>query len=352
MSGTIPIRRILLIRPSALGDVCRSVPVLASLRATWPHADIHWLVQDSFREAIEFHPLLDGVVPFHRNLFRGGRLSPMRWGLWVRWLMNIGRGQWDLVLDCQGLARTGLMTWATRAPTRVGDRAAREGAWLAYNQMASVETGVHEVDRMLAVAVAAGATIAADASLYPGVHARAWWQGHPCGLSTSRYAVLATTSRWRSKAWPRSHWVELASAMREVGIDTVVLPGSQYEQPEVGHTADAMRATGIKVEDLSGRTSIGQLMAVIEGAAITVSNDSAPLHMAVGLGGRCLGLFGPTDPAVVGPWGLPAQALRAPRIEGAPHHYRDARIGDSIMRRLAVDQVAQRVDELIRGWDV
>ena len=352
MSGTIPIRRILLIRPSALGDVCRSVPVLASLRATWPQAKIHWLVQDSFREAVEFHPSLDGVVPFQRSLFRGGRLSPSRWRLWARWMLNIGRGDWDLVVDCQGLARTGLMTWASRAPIRVGDHGAREGAWLAYNRTASPGAELHEVDRMLAVVAAAGATITHDPTLYPGTLAQQWWEAHPSALSATRYAVLSTTSRWQSKAWPRAHWVALATSLRDLGLDAVVLSGSASEQSDVAQTADAMRSTGIKVQDVSGQTGIAQLMAVIEGAAITVANDSAALHMAVGLGGRCLGLFGPTNPAIVGPWQRDSQALRAPLIEGEPQHYRDGRIGDSIMSRLSVEQVADRAASLIAEWGV
>lgn len=350
MDRTIPIKRILLIRPSALGDVCRSVPVLASLRATWPSAEIHWLVQDSFRAAVEFHPAIDGVVPFPRSSFRGGLVRPDRWFSMSRWLVSVGRARWDMAIDCQGLARTGLMLLGSRASIRVGDRSGREGAWLACNRRARCEQGIHEVDRMLAVAQAAGAAITPDARLYVGPSDDHWWQRHASGMSSRRYAVLASTSRWVSKAWPRTAWVDLSKRLAAWDIEAVVLPGSSAEQSDVGHTADAMRSAGVVVEDLSGRTSVGQLMAVIKSAAITVSNDSAPLHMAVGLGGRCLGLYGPTDPAIVGPWRLPEQAIRAPIVEGEPHGYRDSRIGSTIMSRLTVDQVAARVGELLGQW--
>ena len=86
-------------------------------------------------------------------------------------------------------------------------------------------------------------------------------------------------------------------------------------------------------------------MAMIEEATITVSNDSAPLHMAVGLGGRCVGLYGPTEPSKVGPYGLDDRVVQVEL--DAPVHYRDRSLGDSIMRRITVDQVLERVDHVL-----
>ena len=62
--------RILFIRPSALGDVCRSVPVVANLKKKWPDAKIDWLVQSEFQDAIASHPAIHEVIPFHRTAFR------------------------------------------------------------------------------------------------------------------------------------------------------------------------------------------------------------------------------------------------------------------------------------------
>ncbi|MBT5583887.1 MAG: hypothetical protein HOJ54_07780 [Phycisphaerae bacterium] len=81
-----------------------------------------------------------------------------------------------------------------------------------------------------------------------------------------------------------------------------------------------------------------------------MSNDSAALHMALGLGARCLGLFGPTDPAIVGPWNRPDLALRAPLEVGEQAAYRDKKLGDSIMRRLSVDVVFNRMESLSGVW--
>jgi ADP-heptose:LPS heptosyltransferase len=268
-----------------------------------------------------------------------------------RWLAGIGRDRWDMAIDCQGLARTGLMLRASKAPIRIGDRAAREGAWLACNRRVRVPAGTHEVDRMLLLAAAAGAAPVADPTLYVPPDRAAWWAQRREDLPGGRGAALAVASRWASKAWPISHWADLAERIVRDGLARwIALPGSGGEAEHVAAAADAMRSRGVEVVDFSGQTDAGQLMAMIDAAAFTVSNDSAALHMALGLGARCLGLYGPTDPAIVGPWNRPDLAIRAPLNEGERPAYRDRTIGDSIMRRLDVDSVMARIESLAEHW--
>lgn len=268
-----------------------------------------------------------------------------------RWLASLGHEHWDIAIDCQGLARTGLMMRASRASIRVCDRAAREGAWMAANRRVAIPGGVHEVDRMLLLAEAAGAAIVPDASLYVPEPAMSWWDSLRRDRPDGKYAVLATTSRWASKAWPEPYWVELAARLIESGhASWIALLGSPSECAYVDRLAVAMQARGIQAVNYAGQTDVGQMMAVIDHAAFTVSNDSAALHMALGLGGRCLGLFGPTDPAIVGPWNRPDLALRAAIHDGEQPAYRDKTLGDSIMRRLSVDAVCDRIESLSTVW--
>ena len=119
-------RRILLIRPSALGDVCRTVPVLVSLKRAFPGAEVDWLVQDSFAAAVAHHPDLNGVVPFPRAALARWFSRPAVFRRAVEFLVDLGRRRYDMVIDCQGLLRSGLFTLATRAPVRVGYANAEE----------------------------------------------------------------------------------------------------------------------------------------------------------------------------------------------------------------------------------
>lgn len=338
-----PPKRILLIRPSALGDVCRTVPVLASLKQAFPDASIDWLVNDIFVDAVSAHPDLNEVVPFPRRRFTHWWRNPRIAKELASYLRMLRRLEYDLVLDCQGLGRSGVLSWATRAPCRIADRHAREWGWLGATHRVDTSAMPHDVDRMLALLQACSVPVVKDMRLHVPESDLAAWRA--LDFPGGRYAVLAPTSRWMSKAWPVAKWASLCEALLEGRCDHVLLVGAPSERAIVSAVREAVSTNVDQVHDMAGRTSIGGLMAVIDGARITVSNDSAALHMAVGLGGRCVGLFGPTSPEKVGPYECEDRVVRAVVTE--PVHYRDASIGDSIMDRIDVEEVLTRVDGVL-----
>src|SRR5579863_5729894 len=114
--------RICLIKPSALGDIVQSLPLLGMLRRRFPTATISWVVRRDLADLVTGHPDLTEVIPFHRD---------GRWWEWRHLLGLLRRRRFDLVFDLQGLFRTAVMTFATRAGVRVGLQTAREGASLA-----------------------------------------------------------------------------------------------------------------------------------------------------------------------------------------------------------------------------
>ena len=125
-------RRICLIKPSALGDVAQTLPLLTPLRRQFPEAKISWVVNRELSGLLEGHPDLHEVIPFDRH---GGVIQG--WKL----LRRLKESRFDLTLDFQGLLRTGVMTWATNAAVRIGLETAREGAPLAYNGIISGTSG-------------------------------------------------------------------------------------------------------------------------------------------------------------------------------------------------------------------
>ncbi|MEY4787074.1 MAG: hypothetical protein RL692_968, partial [Planctomycetota bacterium] len=130
---TVP-RRILIVRPSAFGDVCRTVPLLWSLRKTFPKAVIDWVVEDRWSPAIQEHPAIDGVVKFPKREFRSCWRNPKTAIKTIQWFWRLRRGRYDLVIDAQGLARSGLMSLVTGAKVRVANRSGREFSWIAANR--------------------------------------------------------------------------------------------------------------------------------------------------------------------------------------------------------------------------
>ncbi len=344
-------QRILLIRPSALGDVCRTVGVLASLRQAFPNAAIDWIVQDDFAPAVQAHPAVDEIIGFPRSHFTKLGKGPGSLLAMLGWLRSLRKKHYDLVLDCQGLARSGMMTFVTGAKTRIGQRSAREFAWLAYNQRAPKDKSTllppHTVDQMFLLIEHLGIPVIRDMRLFVEQTHASWWdqQRENLGIASGPYAVLAPTSRWLSKRWPIDRFAQLIEPLLQRGFTGVVVIGSPSEASQVqplfsGH--DGGRAPLI---NLVGKTGIGQTMAVLAGAGIIIANDSAPLHIAVGFDRPCVGLFGPTEPAIVGPYQRNDAVVRGYHPgPGEKIHFKDAKLGDSLMRFISTATVIQAID--------
>ena len=141
-------KRILLVKPSSLGDVVHALPVLHGLRARYPQARIDWLIASRWAELLESHPDLDELVVFDRRRYgRIGRSVSVTHAF-LGFLHDLRARQYDLVIDLQGLLRTGFLTRATGAGVRLGFRHAREGAWAFYNYRLLIpsHTDMHAVD--------------------------------------------------------------------------------------------------------------------------------------------------------------------------------------------------------------
>ena len=119
---------ILLIKPSSLGDVVQSLPILSALRERAPEAAITWLVSPPCDQIIDGHPDLDGMILFDRGRYRGRERSLWAGTRFLKFLGSLRGHEFDLVVDLQGLLRSGLMARATGARRRVGLSSAREGA--------------------------------------------------------------------------------------------------------------------------------------------------------------------------------------------------------------------------------
>lgn len=350
------IQRILIVRPSALGDVCRTVPLLVSLRRHFADARIDWVVQDAFAPALEAHPDVNQAIYFPRKRFaRWWRDLGAARGM-LNWIRELRRTRYDIVIDAQGLSRSGLITRATGSPMRIGPRDAREFAWLAYthrlgnSKIKNQSSKVHTVDRMLALLEPLDVEPVRDMRLYVPPDAQAWWdvERDQLELTGARYAVFAPTARWSSKRWPIERWTELVRPLLMHGFERILILGAPDEAEQVKPIAEYVMQHDSPLVNFVGRTSIAQTMAVIAQSSLVIANDSAPLHMGVGFNRPCVGLFGPTDPDVVGPYGMPHAALRAFRPKpGEIINYRDEKLGDRLMRVISSAAVIQQIGRVL-----
>jgi lipopolysaccharide heptosyltransferase I len=285
-------RRILIIKPSAIGDVVHALPVLNLLRLRWPAAHVSWLVTPACAGLLERHPQLDEVIRFERREFgRGWRSPRVAWDL-VRFMAGLRRRRFDLIIDLQGLFRSGWLAASTRAPVRVGPSNAREGAWLFYTHR--VPTGPaeqHAIERYLTIAQAIGCErtpvefhFAVDDADRATVAA----------MTPARYAVLLPGANWVTKQWPVERFAALVAPLRErFGLECVTAGGPETK-------ALAERIPG--AVNLAGKTNLRQLVALLERADLVVANDSGPMHIAAALGRPLVTPFGPTNPVRTGPY--------------------------------------------------
>ncbi len=327
----------LLLRPSALGDVGRTVPALVSLKRAFPHAEIDWLVNRPFAPAIASHPDLHEAVPFDRD--RPGSVPAL--------LRRLRGRRYDLALDLQGLARTGALMAASGARVRVTDRAAREGAWLAGNRRMRIPPYPHAVDRLLALLAACGVEPVPDLRLYvaPAGRAAAAAARAAAGLPP-RFLALAPTARWGCKRWPLERFAAVAASVAAEGTAVLGLfgPADREAKDRFEATVRGSAPAGAAPVVAIAPSGVGGLLAHLEAAAGLLGNDSAALHLAVGCGTPTVSLFGPTDPAEVGPFtgGRPTATHRVICTPDPPEAAAYRRLGDDDRHMRAISEAAVR----------
>lgn len=292
-------RRILIIKPSALGDIIHSLPVLTALRQRYPKAHITWLVNWTYEQLLHGHPDLDATLPFDRGGCRRGLWRAV-W-TYARFVRQLREQSFDLVIDLQGLLRSGLFTAVSRAPRRVGFTSAREGSRWCYTDLipGADRMRVHAVDRYWLVAEALGVGSGPKVFRVPIAPAeRAWAQEMLQGCPRP-WLVLGVGARWLTKRWPAEHFAELARRGQGRFGGTVLFVGGREETPLAQATAAGLRGAW---RDLTGRTSLPQLAALLALADVMVANDTGPLHLAAALGRPVVAPYTCTRAALTGPY--------------------------------------------------
>jgi lipopolysaccharide heptosyltransferase II len=281
----------------------QTLPVLSALRRRYPSAHLTWLINRSYAPLIQGHPDLDDVLPFDRGASRHGLARSAVSS--IAFLRELRRRHFDLVVDLQGLLRSGLFTAAAGAPRRVGLSSAREGAAWFYTDVVPVADfdAIHAVDRYWLVAEALGVGHEPKRFHVPiAAEARAWADALLAELPRP-WLAFAVGSRWLTKRWPPEHFAALARrAQAEFGGSILFVGGA--DEAALARTAAAALAGPWR--DVSGTTSLPQLAALLERADVMVANDTGPLHLATALGRPVVAPYTCTRVALNGPYGQAA----------------------------------------------
>lgn len=319
--------KILIIKPSALGDIALTLPVLASLRASFPDAHITWFIRPEFAPLLENIPGLDDVIIFQRKHLGKWWCKPRQFSALMRLFAEIRKGRFDLVIDLQGLFRTAFFAWLTGSRRRFGMKTAREFATLFYTHKIDLDAdSIHVIDYHRKILAAAGArTIINDSNLFPTTQAaeRVRQLLQDRNVPLRNYVVFVTGSAHASKCWPVEKFAALADRISERFGADIVAAGVAAEKPIV---ARLVELAGAPVVDLAGRTDIPTLIALLAGATLVVSNDTGPAHITCVLDVPVIIIFGPSNPSRIRPYAKShAVAAVAPDARGNAIDSTDAR---------------------------
>ncbi|MFN0052067.1 MAG: glycosyltransferase family 9 protein [Planctomycetales bacterium] len=283
--------RICILKPSALGDVVQSLPLLPALRRRFPAASISWVINRHLAGLIERHSQLDEVISFDRR----GTWRDV-WGL----LRDLRRRRFDLVFDLQGLLRTAVMSLATGARYRVGLQTAREGSgWACHATIPETSRAVPAWQRCFNVIQALGLSDwRPETGLEIPSAAREWAASRMQPIPRPILAMHAGAG-WVTKRWP----VEKFAAIAARFPGSVVAVGTGSEAPLAAHIISEVGRAGGCGLDLAGKTTLPELAALLERADLVLSNDSGPMHLAAAAGTPVVGVFTCTSPTISGPAG-------------------------------------------------
>ncbi len=307
------VRRLLLVKPSSLGDVIHALPTAGALRRRFPHAHLAWLVEEESADVVRGTAAVDEVLISGRRRWvralASGRGAGTALGEFLDLVRALRAGRFDLVVDLQGLLKSAILVRATGARVRLGLSTGREGSRLACTHLVQAPAGEHAVERYLRAARAVGAPDGArefPIAVSPEAAAAAERilaeAGVPCPEGSGRVslAVLHPAARWPTKHWTPDAFAAVGDALADAMGAAVVITGGGVDVGAGEAVRTRMRRPAL---NLAGRTPLKVLAALLRRAAVMVAVDSGPMHLAAALGTPLVALFGPTDPARTGPYG-------------------------------------------------
>jgi lipopolysaccharide heptosyltransferase I len=291
-------RRVLLIKPSSLGDVISAVPVLRGLRRSFPEAHLAWLVNENCAAVIDYDEDLDETILFDRNALRRCLVSPADAGKLLRFAGLLRRGNFDWAIDLQGLFRSGIMTWLTKASVRAGFAKPRESLAAKFYTHRIETTAQHTIDRNIELARALGVDARGEdfRLVVPPQGLEFAEDLARRGLVRGRYVVCVPPTRWPSKLYPVRHWRAVVKELLQQS--PVALSGTRDDVKLCEAVAEGL---GPNVHNLAGRTNIPQLLGLLAGARGVICSDSAAQFMGPAVGTPVITLMGPTRPERTGP---------------------------------------------------
>lgn len=308
-------KAILIIKLSAIGDVVHSLPLLEVLRKNFPDARIDWLVEEMSSEIIRGHECLDHVLISRRKSWQQRFMQltdlPAATREITRFLRDLRSVRYDLVIDLQGLLKSGVLAGLSRGKRKIGFTGGREGSFLFLTERPfPVTYDQHAVDRYLKTAECLGChgdSWKGDIPITESERAAVDHLLFEHGLGDACLVAVNPMAGWKTKLWQEEKFAELADRIQDDLSCRIVLTGSDRDRLILNRIAAAMDTPPL---NLAGRTSLKELAYLYLKCRLAVTTDTGPMHIAAAMGCPVVALFGPTAPSRTGPYGEGHRVVR------------------------------------------
>lgn len=334
---TVNPQRILIILHGSIGDVTRAIPLANLIRRAYPKATLAWTIEPAAFPLVEHHPAVDEVILFDRSHW---------WKSLGPFLQRIRSQSFDLVLDLQRHLKSGLISWWSGAPYRLGfhRRDAKEFNWLFNNHyIPPTGDGISKLSHYLKFAEVLGIEphpIEWGLCLQP--HEEASVERMLQGVG-DHFAVFFVGSRWESKEWfPAETAKSAAEIQKRYGLEIVLLGGK--EDARFAQEIEGLRA--LRVNNWVGQTSLREALGILSRAKVAIGPDTGLMHLSAAVGTPVVSLWGATSPIRTGPYGYQDLVIQG-KAACSPCYLRRCPIGRICMRSIDIEEVTAKVGKAL-----
>ncbi len=288
-------KNILIIKMSSLGDVIHALPTLYALRKNLPNAKITWAIHEQFAGLLPGKPWVDEVIIIDKKQLK-------LFGYLKQLYTDLRGRHFDMTLDLQCLAKSAIVSWLSGAPEKYGYWELREGSQFVNKALVGKHQYDHVIERYLDTVRQLGGSV--DTIEFPLPSDETCYQ-HVVDMLGSEgiqddYVLVAPGARWTVKEWPVLSFAELCNRLCQEGRK-VVLMGAKDDLGKSQSIVDAVQSNNLV--NLTGKTTMPELIELIRHCSLYISADTGPLHIANGLKKPLIALFGTTSPERTGPYG-------------------------------------------------
>ncbi|MBW0296187.1 glycosyltransferase family 9 protein [Shewanella bicestrii] len=331
-----------LLRLSAIGDVCHAVAMVQAIQRQYPQLKITWVIGKLEYQLLKHLPGIEFVI-FDKS---------QGWRSYLNLHKALKGRRFDVLLHMQVALRATLASLAISAKVRVGfDRArAKEGQWLVTNHRVEPLAEPHVLDGFMGFAKAIGVSDITPSWNIPVPQADTEFAQRQIADGEKVLVICAAASK-AERNWLPERYAAVAQHAVNKGYRVILCGGPTALEKTLAD--DIANACSAKLDNLVGKTSLTQLLALLKRASLVLAPDTGPAHMAVTQGTPVIGLYAHSNPGRTGPYLSQQYVVSAYQEAIASQQSGEVKWGtrakgEHLMALISVEAVIEKFDQVIQ----